>query len=191
MLSVTDLRQFWSRHCAPPPNNCHRSLKVPTYDRKVSWNTYIRQFQAITCNWTEEEKRTSLIAALRGEALEVLRTIPEGSLSYANITAALEMRYRDAHLQEVYRVQLRSRRQWVEESIQEYEMDISRMVNLAYPAAPAKFLEQLTVSNFIDGLRGPEISQAIRLARYRTDSGALAQAIEIKAAKKASRAAIR
>ncbi|KAJ8911227.1 hypothetical protein NQ315_014939 [Exocentrus adspersus] len=143
-------------------------VKVPTYDGKVSWNTYLRQFEAVVRNWREEDKATSLIAALRGEALEVLRTIPEASLNYAVLTSALERRYGDAHLQHVYQAQLRSRRQRFEETLQQYEADISRMVNLAYPTAPAEVIEQLSVSSFIEGLRDPEIRQLVRLARHKT-----------------------
>ncbi|KAJ8915091.1 hypothetical protein NQ315_014346 [Exocentrus adspersus] len=162
-------------------------VKVPTYDGKVSWNTYLRQFEAVLRNWREEDKATSLIAALRGEALEVLRTIPEAGLNYAMLTSALERRYGDAHLQHVYQAQLRSRRQRFEETLQQYEADISRMVNLAYPTAPAEVIEQLSVSSFIEGLRDPEIGQLVRLARPKTISEALAQALEIEAAKEASR----
>ncbi|KAJ8912163.1 hypothetical protein NQ315_006127 [Exocentrus adspersus] len=61
------------------------------------------------------------------------------------------------------------------------------MVNLAYPTAPAEVIEQLSVSNFVDRLRDPEISQLVRLARHKTISEALAQALEIEAAKQASR----
>ncbi|KAJ8910595.1 hypothetical protein NQ315_003965 [Exocentrus adspersus] len=150
-------------------------VKVPTYDGKVARN------------WREEDKATSLIAALRGEALEVLRTIPEASSNYATLTGALERRYGDAHLQHVYQAQLRSRRQRFEETLQQYEADISRMVNLAYPTAPAEVIEQLSVSSFIEGLRDPEIGQLVRLARHKTISEALAQALEIEAAKQASR----
>ncbi|KAJ8915474.1 hypothetical protein NQ315_003237 [Exocentrus adspersus] len=165
-------------------------VKVPTYDGKVSWNIYLRQFEAVVRNWREEDKATSLIAALRGEALEVLRTIPEASLNYAVLTSALERRYGDAHLQHVYQAQLRSRKQRFEETLQQYEADISRMVNLAYPTAPAEVIEQLSVSNFIEGLRDPEIGQLVRLARSKTISEAFAQALEIEAAKEASRFAI-
>ncbi|KAJ8909927.1 hypothetical protein NQ315_005646 [Exocentrus adspersus] len=165
-------------------------VKVPTYDGKVSWNTYLRQFEVVARNWREEDKATSLIASLRGEALEVLRTIPEASPNYAMLTSALERRYGDAHLQHVYQAQLRSRRQRFEETLQQSEADISRMVNLAYPTAPAEVIEQLSVSSFIEGLRDPEIGQLVRLARHKTISEALAQALEIEAAKEASRFAI-
>ncbi|KAJ8914099.1 hypothetical protein NQ315_014295 [Exocentrus adspersus] len=141
-------------------------IKVPTYDGKASWNTYLRQFEAL---------------------FEVLITISEASPNYATLTSALERRYGDAHLQHVYQAQLRSRRQRFEETLQQYEADISRMVNLAYPTAPAEVIEQLSVSSFIEGLRDPEIGQLVRLARHKTISEALAQALEIEAEKQASR----
>ncbi|KAJ8910763.1 hypothetical protein NQ315_009071, partial [Exocentrus adspersus] len=134
----------------------------------------------------ETKVRQLSTTALRGEALEVLRTITETSPNYAMLTSALERRYGDAHLQHVYQAQLRSRRQRFEETLQQYEADISRMVNLAYPTAPAEVIEQLSVSSFIEGLRDPEIGQLVRLARHKTISEALAQALEIEAAKQAS-----
>ncbi|KAJ8911712.1 hypothetical protein NQ315_013174 [Exocentrus adspersus] len=138
--------------------NRYGKFKVPTYDGKVPWSTYLRQFEAVVRNWREEDKATSLIAA-RGEALEVFRTIPEASPNYATLTSALERRYGDAHLHHVYQAQLRSRKQRFEETLQQYEADISRMVNLAYPTAPADVIQQLAVSNFVEGLKDPEIEQ--------------------------------
>ncbi|KAJ8914068.1 hypothetical protein NQ315_017589 [Exocentrus adspersus] len=138
------------------------------------------KFEAVVRNWREEDKATSLIAALRGEALEVLRTITETIPNYATLTSALERRCGYAHLQHVYQAQLRSRRQRFEETLQQYEADISRMVNLTYPTAPAEVVEQLSVSSFIEGLRDPEIGQLVRLARHKTISEALAQALQVK-----------
>ncbi|KAJ8915556.1 hypothetical protein NQ315_012440 [Exocentrus adspersus] len=113
-------------------------------------------------------------------------TIPEGSQDYKAVTSALEKRYGDAHLQHVYQAQLRNRKQRFEQTLQQYEADVSRMVNLAYPTAPAE-VEQLSVSSFVDGLRDPEISQLVRLARHKTISESLAQVLEIEAVKQASR----
>ncbi|KAJ8923886.1 hypothetical protein NQ315_006662 [Exocentrus adspersus] len=150
-------------------------------------NTYLRQFEAVVRNWREEDKATSLIAALRGEALELLRTIPEASPNYVTLISALERRYKDAHLQHVYQTQLKSRRPRFEETLQQYEADISRMVNLARLTVPAEVIKQLSVSSFIEGLRDPEIGQLDRLARHKSISEALAHALEIEAVKEASR----
>ncbi|KAJ8915917.1 hypothetical protein NQ315_015532 [Exocentrus adspersus] len=108
----------------------------------------------------------------------------EETITTPSKVKVLERRYGDAHLHHVYQAQLRSRRQRFEETLQQYESDIPRIVNLAYPTAPAEVIEQLSISSFVDGLRDPEISQLVRLAiRHKTISGALAQALEIETAK--------
>ncbi|KAJ8916369.1 hypothetical protein NQ315_005066 [Exocentrus adspersus] len=173
-----------------------------------------KQFEVVVCNWKDEDKATSLIAALRGEALECCEQfailvlcspsggfslkrhhrrkelrITEASLNYATLTSALDRRYGYVHSQHVYQAQLRSRRQRFEETLQQYEADISRMVNLAYPTVPAEVIEQFSVSRFIGGLRDQEIGQLVRLVRHKTISEALARALKIEAVKEASRVA--
>ncbi|KAJ8912775.1 hypothetical protein NQ315_002532 [Exocentrus adspersus] len=121
----------------------------------------------------------------------IVTKINEASPDYSMLTSALERRYGDAHLQHViYQAQLRSRRQRFEETLQQYEADVSRMVNLAYPTAPDGVIEQLSVSSFIEGLRDHEIGQLVRLSRQKAISEALAHALEIEAVKEASRVAI-
>ncbi|KAJ8917635.1 hypothetical protein NQ315_000119 [Exocentrus adspersus] len=97
---------------------------------------------------------------------------------------------RDVSPKYVYQAQLRSRRQRFEETLQQYQAKISRMVNLVYPTASAEVIEQLAVSSFTEGLRDPEIGQLIRLSRHKTISEALAHPLEIEAVKEASRVAI-
>ncbi|KAK4871565.1 hypothetical protein RN001_015689 [Aquatica leii] len=60
------------------------------------------------------------------------------------------MRYGDAHLQQVYQAQIKSRVQKAAESLQEFEADIARLTRLAYPTAPDTFLEQLAIQTFIE-----------------------------------------
>lgn len=53
-------------------------IKAPTFDGKVSWENYLKQFEtaARANGWTETEKAVNLTIALRGEACDVLQTIP-------------------------------------------------------------------------------------------------------------------
>lgn len=165
-------------------------VKPPTFDGKVPWSTYYKQFEAAaTANgWTDKQKTVSLVVALRGDALNILQTVPGNQQNnYGLLVSRLEMRYGDAHLQQVYHAQVKSRIQNNEESLQEFEADIARLVRLAYPTAPDSFLEQLTVQTFVDGLRDGETQQSLRLARPRTADDALAHALEFEAAKQASR----
>ncbi|KAJ8962392.1 hypothetical protein NQ318_018376 [Aromia moschata] len=82
---------------------------------------------------------------------------------------------------------IKSRQQRSNESLQEYEADIERLVHLAYPQAPKEFLEQIGIQTFIDGLLDTEMQQALRLGRHTTISNVLVAALEFKAAQEASR----
>ncbi|KAJ8949276.1 hypothetical protein NQ318_022791 [Aromia moschata] len=165
-------------------------LKPPTYDGQSSWSMYRRQFEAAAKanGWTPQEMATSLVISLRGQALEILQSIPEEQQNdYDRIVGALEIRYGHKYLRQVYQSQIKSRQQRSNESLQEYEADIERLIHLAYPQAPKEFLEQIGIQTFIDGLVDTEMQQALRLGRHTTISDALVAALEFKAAKEASR----
>ncbi|KAJ8935725.1 hypothetical protein NQ318_010575 [Aromia moschata] len=168
----------------------HKMLKPPTYDGQSSWSMYRRQFEAAAKanGWTPQEMATSLVISLRGQALEILQSIPEEQQNdYDRIVGALEIRYGHKYLRQVYQSQIKSRQQRTNESLQEYEADIERLIHLAYPQAPKEFLEQIGIQTFIDGLVDTEMQQALRLGRHATISDALIAALEFKAAKEASR----
>ncbi|KAJ8958740.1 hypothetical protein NQ318_016468 [Aromia moschata] len=168
----------------------HEMLKPPTYDGQSSWSMYRRQFEAAAKanGWTPQEMATSLVISLRGQALEILQSIPEEQQNdYDRIVGALEIRYGHKYLRQVYQSQIKSRQQRSNESLQEYEADIERLIHLAYPQAPKEFLEQIGIQTFIDGLVDTEMQQALRLGRHTTISDALVAALEFKAAKEASR----
>ncbi|KAJ8940650.1 hypothetical protein NQ318_012733 [Aromia moschata] len=100
---------------------------------------------------------------------------------------ALEIRYGHKYLRQLYQSQIKGRQQRSNESLQEYEADIERLVHLAYPQAPKEFLEQIGIPTFIYGLLDTEMKQALRLGRHTTISDALVAALEFKADKEASR----
>ncbi|KAJ8943097.1 hypothetical protein NQ318_009171 [Aromia moschata] len=158
--------------------------------KKSSWSMYRRQFEAAAKanGWTPQEMATSLVISLRGQALEILQSIPEEQQNdYDRIVGALEIRYGHKYLRQVYQSQIKSRQQRSNESLQEYEADVERLVHLAYPQTPKEFFEQIGIQTFIDGLVDIEMQQALRLGRHNTISDALVAALEFKAAKEASR----
>ncbi|KAJ8957234.1 hypothetical protein NQ318_007798 [Aromia moschata] len=168
----------------------HKLLKPPTYDGQSTWSMYRRQFEAAAKanRWTPQEMATSLVIFLKGQALEILQSIPEEQQNdYDRIVEALEMRDGHKYLRQVYQSQIKSRQQRSNESLQEYEADIERLVHLAYPQALKEFLEQIGIQTFIDGLVDIEMQQALRIGRHTTISDALIAALEFKAAKEASR----
>ncbi|KAJ8937184.1 hypothetical protein NQ318_017033 [Aromia moschata] len=164
----------------------HKMLKLPMYDGQSSWSMYRRQFEAAAKvnGWTSQEMATSLVISLRGQALEILQSIPEQQQNdYDRIVGALEIRYGHKYLRQVYQSQIKSRQQRSNESFQEYETDIERLVHLAYPQAPKEFLEQNGIQTSTDGVLDTEMQQALRLGRHATISNVLVAALEFKAAK--------
>ncbi|KAJ8953767.1 hypothetical protein NQ318_015424 [Aromia moschata] len=143
-------------------------MKPPQFDGKSSWVNYLRQFEAAAKanGWSLAEKATALTLALRGDATDILQTLSlEEQDDYHQLVKHLEMRYGQSHLEHVYHSQLKNRYQKSNESLQEFEADIARLVRLAYSSTPENVMERLAVQAFLDGLRDIETRQALTLAR--------------------------
>ncbi|KAJ8953510.1 hypothetical protein NQ318_023633, partial [Aromia moschata] len=165
-------------------------MKPPQFDGKSSWVNYLRQFEAAARanGWSLAEKATALTLALRGDATDILQTLSlEEQDDYHQLVKHLEMRYGQSHLEHVYHSQLKNRCQENNESLQEFEADIARLVRLAYSSTPENVMERLAVQAFLDGLRDTETRQALTLARPSKLVDALARALEFEAAKQSCR----
>ncbi|KAJ8932817.1 hypothetical protein NQ318_021241 [Aromia moschata] len=165
-------------------------MKPPQFDGKSSWVNYLRQFEAAARanGWSLAEKATALTLALRGDATDILQTLSlEEQDDYHQLVKHLEMRYGQSHLEHVYHSQLKNRCQKNNESLQEFEADIARLVRLAYSSMPENVMERLAVQAFLDGLRDTETRQALTLARPSKLVDALARALEFEAAKQSCR----
>jgi hypothetical protein len=164
-------------------------LKKP-FDGTTSWSMYKKQFEAAAGanNWDDAGKAVALTLALCGQALQILQTLPvEDQKNYAAFVKALELRYGDHHLSQVYQSQLRARVQKSGENLQEFAADVERLVHLAYPNGPAQFHHEIGTSVFVDGVRDGELQLALRLARHNKCANALVHALEFETAKNASR----
>ncbi|XP_044745097.1 golgin subfamily A member 6-like protein 7 [Coccinella septempunctata] len=160
-------------------------LKPPIYDGQSPWSLYHKQFEAVAAanGWSDQEKATALIVALRGPALAILQTISDDQhRKYGDLIAALELRYGNQHREQLYRTQLKTRVQKSNESLQEFEADVQSLIQLAYPEAPEGFKEQLAVQTFIDGLKDIEIQRTLRLTSFKRCSEALVRSLEVEAA---------
>ena len=72
--------------------------------------------------------------------------------NYGELIKALEDRFAPANQTELYRVQLRERRQKATETLPELGQTIRRLTHLAYPTAPIDVRETLAKEQFIDAL---------------------------------------
>ncbi|KAJ8948302.1 hypothetical protein NQ318_020789 [Aromia moschata] len=146
------------------------------------------QFDAKANGWSLAEKATALTLALRGDATDILQTLSlEEQEDYHQLVRHLEMRYGQSHLEHVYHSQLKNRYQKSNESLQEFEADIARLVRLAYSSTPENGMERLAVQAYLDGLRDTETRQALTFARTSKLVDALARALEFEATKQSCR----
>ncbi|KAH3700295.1 hypothetical protein DPMN_075270 [Dreissena polymorpha] len=115
-----------------------------------SWSDYKAHFDA--CSelniWTEKEKGLYLAVSLRGQAQGVFGNLSKQCDDYTELVIALQERFQPPNQTELYRVQLRERKQRALENLSELAQDIRRLANLAYPTAPADVREILAKEQF-------------------------------------------
>ncbi|ESO09617.1 hypothetical protein HELRODRAFT_184581 [Helobdella robusta] len=171
-----------------------RTLKVPAFDGEMSWNVYKTQFEAAATSdcWNGKERATALILALRGSAAEVLQTIPaENHFNYEVLVSALDLRYGEEHMKQIYRSQLRNRTQRSGESIQQLAQDIERLTLLSYPTSDPEHRDETALDTFIKALRDSELKQSLLLSDKRKLKDAVAHSLTFESAKQASKSDVR
>jgi hypothetical protein len=114
----------------------NRSIKLANYYGTGEWRDYKSHFDACAAihDWDNDEKGLYLAAALRGQAQCVLGDLPsDRQVHYVSLVEALEERFAPPNQMDIYRVQLKERRQKASETLPELGQAIRRLVNKAYP----------------------------------------------------------
>ncbi|CAG2194671.1 unnamed protein product [Mytilus edulis] len=97
-----------------PGKNTRREIKLANYDGSGEWVDFKSHFEAcaIINNWDEYEQGLYLAAALRGHAQSVFSDLPtDKKMNYETLVKSLEERFAPPNQNELYRVQLKERRQ--------------------------------------------------------------------------------
>ncbi|CAH0697312.1 unnamed protein product [Spodoptera exigua] len=160
-----------------------KGLKIPHYDGTTSWTAFKLQFETLmeAYGWTQKEAQSALTLALRDQALSVLEAIgASGDLSFSALLDALEARFGDSHLEHVYRAQLKEHTQRANESLQQWSVEIEKLVRRAFRSTPS-MIEGTLLQAFIDGVRDPEVRAAVHLGHHKNMKEALAHALEVEA----------
>ena len=168
----------------------HRDIKVANFDGTGDWNDYRSHFEACASinGWDNHEKGLYLAAALRGQAQGVLGDLPEDKRGqYEQLVKSLEERFAPPNQNELYRVQLKERRQRASETLPELGQAIRRLVNKAYPRAPGEVRETLAMEHFIDSLVNSELRIKIKQSRPTNLNTAICLAVELETFYKAEK----
>lgn len=164
------------------------NIKPATYDGTTSWLDYKSHFEACAKlgKWDETEKGLYLSVSLRGSAQGVLGNLSDGrEMNYKELVSALSDRFAPPDQMDLYRTQLRERRQKASESLPELGQHIRRLVNLAFPTVPGDFKETLAKDHFKDALALSDMRLRIKQARPKNLNEAVRHAIELEAFLKA------
>ncbi|GFT08309.1 uncharacterized protein TNCV_1439081 [Trichonephila clavipes] len=166
------------------------SVKLSTYDGKTNWEVHKTQFLTISQanGWTEGVKACQLAASLRGEAAEILQTLPDTErLNLNSLYNALDLRFSQKYSKDYACLQMKTRLQKTGESLQEYASEVERLANLAFTDYPPTVQEAISLQSFVDGLKDGEIQKAVRMADVQDLKSALLYALKLEAATQASR----
>ena len=119
---------------------------------------------------------------MRDGAQAVLDNLPaESRKNFTELCKALENRYAPSNQTELYRAQLRDRRQKASESIPELGQDVRRLTNLTYATAPADVREIMAKEQLIDALHSSEMRLRIKQSRPKNLNEAVCLAVELDA----------
>lgn len=175
--------QPWLRPQMDPATAPGRNFNpgvVQPFDGTASWTDYETQFEIVANfqGWTETEKAHGLAMQLRGEALSILSAMPRGKpLAYEVLRGLLRQRYSlDDHTSYTL---LRSRLQRPKESLAEFAIQLQRLAMAAFPAGAEKVVEEIVLSQFIDGIRDEQIQNLVAVGRPRNLQEALRMAQEM------------
>ena len=135
--------------------------------------------------WTEKEKGLYLAVSLSGQAQGLFWNLSKHCIGYTELVIALQERFQPPNQTELYRVQLRERKQRASENLSELAQDIRRLTNLAYPTAPADDRETLAKEQFLDSLHSVELRIRTKQARPSSLNDAVRHAVEMEAYYKA------
>ena len=123
-----------------------------------------------------------LAVSLRGNAQGVLGNLPGAAQrDYNALCIALEQRFAPTNQTELYRAQLRERKQKAVETLPELGQDIRRLTNLAYPTATVNLKEILAKEQFIDAIKDSDMRLRIKQARPTDLNDAVRHAVELQA----------
>ena len=165
------------------PSTTRTRVKPRTYEGTTTWKEYHNHFQRVSRinGWTEDQKLDLLWVNLTGEALSYTESLtPEQTATYDDLCQALDGRFGDQHLSEVFKSELRSRRRKSGESLPALAQDVSRLVQRAYPDIGRPGVDELAIEKFREALPDHEQRVAVYQSKARTLDQAVKAAIDME-----------
>lgn len=154
------------------------------YDGSAPWQSFFSHFEicASINQWSLENKARFLAAALKGRAQTVLQSLPFGQhTNFEAMVTLLRTRFDPEGREQLYRTQLRGRRQKPKETLMELAQDIQINIDRAYSEMAETAKDELAIDYFLGALPDSEVRTRILQMRPSSLQDALRSAIELEA----------
>lgn len=131
-------------------------IKMPAYNGKTRWETWIAQFEAIgrRQGWTEDDKLDHLLPRLEGVAAQfVFEQLPTSTIhNYPALIEELSSRFRVIETPRSFAVKFGRRVQCPGEPVERYASELKYLYDMAYRNRPRYIRDEDLVRKFLDGL---------------------------------------
>ena len=135
-------------------------LKIPPFNGKEDWKTWINRFEAIAerRNWSEECKLDNILPKLQGKAGDfVFSQLSKHTLScYRELIKELNSRFRVVETEKSFAAKFSQRCQRADETVEEFAADLKRLYAKAYKNRDCRTKQEDLVRRFLDGMRDNE-----------------------------------
>ena len=142
-----------------PSKRMPYELKLPRYDGQGKWRTFIRQFEAITCSWSENERLQHLLTCLKGDAADFAFDLDRAVLN--NYDLLVEELHKRFHTKETRQTKVRkfyNRKLQKDETLCQFAGDLKCLIRKAYPNGLSRqVMEEMLLKQFFDGLEDEDL----------------------------------
>ena len=159
-------------------------IKPQRYDGRGSWTQYLQHFKRVSVvnEWSQAHRHNFLMVLLDKEALSYAEGLPEEKKEDFNeLVLAMEERFGDKMLTEVFKSELKSRTRKDQEALPSLGQAIRDLVWKAYPRLDWDAKEDLAVDYFIQAIPNREIRLHLHQRQPRNTMEAVKVAVDLEA----------
>ena len=151
----------WGSNMVQSQGSRQPPIKMPVFNGKMEWETWIAQFEAIAerRGWSENEKLDQLLPRLEGLAAQFVFTQlpPKVVNHYPDLIEEMHGRFRVIETSRSFAAKFSRRSQRQGESIEDYAADLKRLYDRAHSYRPRAIRDEDLVRRFLDGLSEEEM----------------------------------
>ena len=137
------------------------SVKLPTFDGKEDWSTWITRFEVIAnrYQWSEEERLDQLLPKLEGTAAQFAFTqlTPDILNDYGELLHEMNCRFRVIETPRSFAAKFSRRSQKPNESVEDFAADLKKLYDKAHGYRDRRTRDEDLVRRFLDGLHDDQV----------------------------------